>query len=91
MDLLPATISGIFRFFIFQTIINFMQLMIDFLLISGYNYGHHKVAHIDGGKRALTNQTSRSKPKREFCVGGPIPPKGYYALKNRPEIGKICR
>ena len=37
----------------------------------------------------MTNQTSRSKPKREFCVGGPIPPKGYYALKNRPEIGKI--
>jgi len=30
-----------------------------------------------------------SKPKREFCVGGPIPKEGYYALKDRPEIGKI--
>jgi len=30
-----------------------------------------------------------SKPKREFCVGGPIPKEGYYALKDRPEVGKI--
>jgi hypothetical protein len=30
-----------------------------------------------------------SKPKREFCVGGPIPREGYYALKDRPEVGKI--
>ncbi|MBC8233330.1 AAA-like domain-containing protein [bacterium] len=30
-----------------------------------------------------------SKPKREFCVGGPIPKEGYYALRDRPEIGRI--
>ena len=30
-----------------------------------------------------------SKPKREFCVGGPIPKEGYYALRERPEVGKI--
>jgi len=29
------------------------------------------------------------KPKREFCVGGPIPKEGYYVLRGRPEIGKI--
>lgn len=29
------------------------------------------------------------KPKREFCAGGPIPKEGYYALKERPEVGKI--
>ena len=29
------------------------------------------------------------KTKREFCVGGPIPKEGYYALKERLEVGKI--
>jgi len=29
------------------------------------------------------------KPKREFCVGGPIPKEGYYVLRERPEVGKI--
>jgi len=30
-----------------------------------------------------------SKPKREFCVGGPIPREGHYVLRDRPEIGQI--
>lgn len=30
-----------------------------------------------------------SKPKRKFCVGGPIPREGHYALRDRPEIGQI--
>jgi len=37
----------------------------------------------------VNNRNSLSKPKREFCIGGPIPPEGYYVLKERPEIGNI--
>jgi len=33
--------------------------------------------------------TSLSKPIREFCAGGPIPKKGYYVLRDRPEIEEI--
>jgi len=33
--------------------------------------------------------TKLKKPKREFCVGGPIPKEGYYALRERPEVAKI--
>ena len=37
----------------------------------------------------MNNRNSLSKPKREFCIGGPIPPEGYYVLKESPEIGNI--
>jgi len=37
--------------------------------------------------RDLANNLS--KPEREFCVGGPIPREGYYALRDRPEVGNI--
>ena len=37
----------------------------------------------------MKNRTHLSKPEREFCVGGPIPPQGYYVLRDRPEIQKI--
>ncbi|MBM3241626.1 hypothetical protein FJZ31_35545 [Candidatus Poribacteria bacterium] len=33
--------------------------------------------------------TKLSKPKRKFCVGGPIPREGHYVLKDRPEISQI--
>ncbi|MBC8233554.1 AAA-like domain-containing protein, partial [bacterium] len=32
---------------------------------------------------------SLSKPKRNFCAGGPIPKEGYYVLRDRPEISEI--
>ena len=33
--------------------------------------------------------SSLSKPKREFCAGGPVPKEGYYVLRDRPEISEI--
>ncbi|MBM3242594.1 hypothetical protein FJZ31_40555 [Candidatus Poribacteria bacterium] len=41
------------------------------------------------GKGVKNLVISLSKPIREFCAGGPIPKKGYYVLRDRPEIGEI--
>jgi len=42
-----------------------------------------------GGKILEDLSHNLKKPKREFCVGGPIPKEGYYVLRERPEVGKI--
>jgi ribose 1,5-bisphosphokinase PhnN len=41
------------------------------------------------GKGVKNLAISLSKPIREFCAGGPIPKKGYYVLRDRPEIREI--